>query len=85
MIRNALFTFLLRIAIQEKWSLNQVFKKAYDYAIEWIKTYIPNWRDNKILNSPNNLDDKKTVNYLKQFPKTSVVTLYKLRKMCKAK
>ena len=85
MIRNALFVFLLRIAIQEKWKFNRVFRNAYDYAVEWIKTYIPNWKENKILNSPNNLDDKQVINYLKQFPKASVVALYKLRKMSKAK
>lgn len=83
MIRNALFVFLLRIAIQEKWTLNHIFRKAYDYAIDWLKTYISDWRKNKILNSPNNLDDKKVISYLKQFPKTSVVTLHKLRKIYK--
>ena len=85
MIRNALFVFLLRIAIQEKWTLNHIFRKAYDYAIDWLKTYISDWRKNKILNSANNLDDKKVISYLKQFPKTSVVTLHKLRKIYKTK
>lgn len=85
MIRNTLFVFLLRIVTQEKWSFNQVFRNAYDYAVEWLKTYIPNWKDNKILNSPNNLDSKQIINFLKRFPKTSVIAYYELRKMSKTK
>ena len=85
MIRNTLFIFLLRIIVQEKWSFNQVFRNAYDYAVEWLKTYLPSWRDNKILNSPNNLDSKKIINFLKRFPKTSIITYYELRKMSKTK
>lgn len=85
MIRNTLFVFLSKIATQEKWAFNQVFRNAYDYAVEWLKTYMPNWRKNNILNSPNNIDDKKVVNFLKRFPKTSIMTYYELRKISKAK
>ena len=80
-IRTILFTFLSRIAIQNKWECNHLFKNAYNYAIEWLKTYIPNWKDNKILNTSNNLDNKKIVGYLKKFPNRFNTTFYELKKL----
>lgn len=81
MIRNALFVFLARIAIQNKWKFNSIFKHAYNYANEWLKTYLPNWKNNKILNSSNNLDNKNVVLYLKNISKKSVISFTKLKRM----
>ncbi len=84
-IRTILFTFLSRIAIQNKWECNHAFKNAYNYAIEWLKAYIPNWKKNKILSSSNNLDNKKVVGYLKKFSNQFKTTFYELKKLFKIK
>jgi hypothetical protein len=44
---------------------------------------LPDWRNNKILNSPNNLDNRKVINYLSHYPKTFGSVLDELKKFVK--
>ena len=82
-IRNCLYTFLARFSVENKWQNNNGFKRAVTYANDWLKLHLPDWRNNKILNSANNLDNQKIVNYLSHYPKLFVSVRDELKKFVK--
>lgn len=82
-IRNCLYTFLARFSVENEWQKNNEFKRAVNYAKDWLKLCLPDWRNNKILNSPNNLDNRKVINYLSHYHKTFGSVLDELKKFVK--
>ena len=83
LIRNCLYTFLSRFCRENNWQKNDEFKRAFIYANDWLKFCLPDWKNNKVLNSADNLDNKKIVNYLKNYPRTYGNVLDELKKIVK--
>lgn len=73
-IRTILTKFLPRIYTQSQKSKDVSLKTAILFCNKWLKEYLPDWKQNAILNNKNNLDSSQRINFMKNFSGSYKVT-----------